>query len=187
MVMAMAMAAPALAGDYGGTTVPGGSDGPSCFLSITAGAVGASVTATVTGVPTGETVRIIFDSEEVGRATAGGDVTANATAGAVVFGGPQQAVGTATVEVTFRVPARGPGTYLVSAVADSFSRPCGSGDGSDFQVLAAGAVADRGGSGPLPKTGIYVGALVLTAAALVIAGRGVLGESKRRRRSHAGA
>ncbi|HEV8115994.1 MAG TPA: hypothetical protein VGP53_07135, partial [Acidimicrobiales bacterium] len=118
-------------------------------------------------MPIGETVRIIFGDVEVGRATAGGDVTANATAGAVVFGGPQQAVGTATVEVTFTVPALSPGTYVVSAVADSFTRPCGR-----FEVLAAGAA--RGGAGSLPKTGIYVGALVLAAAALVITGRGML-------------
>jgi len=136
---------------------------PTCALSVTAAAPGASVTATVSNVPEGQTVRILFDGEEVGSGTA---------------------EGTTTVEVSFVVPQRPPGEYQVTAVGVSFAIACSLNGDASFSVLAAGTTRPGGGSGggPLPRTGIYIGLFVVVAGALLLIGRTLTADSKRRRR-----
>ena len=60
---------------------------------------------------------------------------------------------------------------------------CGPEEGGGFGVLAAGQSGTQDGRSPLPRTGIYVGVLVALAGALLVFGRGLLAESRRRRRA----
>jgi len=183
----LASTGPAAAGGdpYGSTTTstaaPG--DTPDCGLSTASGVPGTRVTATVTNVPVGSVVRILFGGDEVSRATAD-EVTASAVGPAVVLGGRTLPVGvaTTTVEIDFTVPTRPPGDYAVTAVGDTFSSPCGAGDGVGFEVLAA-AAGNGGGGGNLPKTGIYAALLVAVALALLVGGRALLEGSRRRARA----
>jgi len=130
-------------------------------------------------------VRILFDGEEVGRATAEAEVVANATGAAVLFGGVALPAGraTTTVEIDFVVPERPPGEYLVSAVGDTFTRECGPGNGGMFSVLAAsaGRKGPDGGGGSLARTGVYIGLLVVLGLVLLLAGRALVEPARRRR------
>ena len=151
---------------YGGTTTTTRQlprETPACDLSVTAGAPGTPVRATVTGVSAGDTVRVVFDGADVGRAEAEAD-----------------GAGSAAAVVDFRVPTRPPGTYDVVAVGASFTASCGPEEGGGFGVLSAGV--SQGGRSPLPRTGVYVGLLLAGAAALIVFGRGILAEGRRRRR-----
>jgi hypothetical protein len=186
VALVVTLSAPAWAGDdpYGSTTTTTVAPGetPSCNLDVGEGPPGAAVTATVGDVPLGTTVRILFDGQEVGRATAD-DTAANAASPVVVFGGRTLGAGTATatVEIDFVVPARDPGRYAVVAVGPAFTSTCTFGSQGDFGVLAAGAATDGGDEGSLPKTGVYIGILVAIGIALVVVGRTVLAASRRRR------
>lgn len=162
------VAGPAGAQDpYGGTTTTTGTTPPelrpACALSVTAGAPGTSVSAQVTNVPSGGTVRILLGGTEVGRGTA-------------------QATTATTLAIAFVVPDLAPGRYLVTAVGADFTLRCGPDADGMFEVLAGSqGRADGGsGSGSLPRTGIYVGLLLALALALFLAGRALLEASRRR-------
>lgn len=138
---------------------------PSCDLSVTSGTPGTAVTATVSGLPAGATVRVVFDGSEVGRGTVDADA-----------GGAE-----GSVAIDFRVPVRPPGRYGIAAVGADVTVVCGADDGGQFSVLAA---AQGQGRAPLPRTGIYVGLLVVVAGALLLFGRGLVSASRRGRRTH---
>lgn len=164
---------------YGPTsTTPPSSFEPECDLSVTTGAPGTRVTATVTNVPPGGTVRILFDGSEVGRGTA-------PEAPATFRRAPIQTAAT-TLEIDFVVPDLGPGTYIVSAVGANFTLEC-SPDADGFGVLA-GATGDTPGSGDddgrLAFTGLNLLLLLLVALALILAGRYVLRMARQRREAN---
>ncbi|MDP1821167.1 MAG: LPXTG cell wall anchor domain-containing protein [Acidimicrobiales bacterium] len=165
------------------TTTDGGTDGgidevtATCTLTLREGRPGDTVTATVDGVFFGESVRILFDGVQVGSTTA--PVAAEAVGGAVAFNGvalPAQAE-TTSVRVTFTVPKAAVGTHVVTAVGDTFTCFCNP-DGL-FRVLAAAKSKSS-----LPRTGIYLALFLAIAGALLVAGRALIGAS-RRRRAHA--
>lgn len=169
---------------YGSTTTTEGEPTfeASCELSVTVAPPGTAVTASVFNVPFGGTVRVLFAGTEVGRATA--PMSAQATSPAVAFGGrvlAGQADGVTTVTVDFVIPAVAPGQYLVTAVGDTFTCECSPNAGG-FEVLAATSGTGGGGGGALPRTGIYVALLVAIGLALLVGGRAVLAESRRRKR-----
>lgn len=172
VAITLALAAPAHAaagGDpYGSTTTTAGEPTieVSCELSLTVGPPGTAVTATVLNVPFGDTIRLLFGGTEVGRATA--PLAADATPGLT------------GVTIDFVVPEVAAGGYLVTAVGGTFTGEC-SPDAGLFDVLAATQSQGDGG-GALPRTGIYAALLVALALALVVAGRAVLAESRRRKR-----
>lgn len=168
-------AAPAGAQDpYGGTTTtaPTGTAEASCSLAVGQAAPGATVTATVSGVPFGDTVRILFGGIEAGRSTAAG------TAGQP---------GVTVLQVPFVVPDVSGGSYLVVAVGSAFTATCD----ADFQVLGAsvlgstverlpGAGTGSKGPGSLAKTGASLAALVALAVALLLSGRALVSASRER-------
>jgi hypothetical protein len=184
VALLMVVAAPAASGQddpYGVTTTTSPDEAreveATCSLSVDEGRPGDRVTATVNGVFLGETVRIFFDSIEVGSAVAP-DVAAAGAGSPVLFGGtalPAQAAVT-SVQITFTVPPAAPGTHVVTAVGDTFTCFCNP-DGA-FRVLAAKAVA---GKGTLPRTGVYLLLFLVAALALLVAGRGLVAASRRRR------
>jgi hypothetical protein len=130
------------------------------------------VTATVSGVPAGELVRILFGGIEVGRA--------EAAPGPELF---------ATLTIVFTVPDVRADSYLVVAVGDTFTAEC-----EAAFLIVAGETIERpgtvggngngsgGGGGSLPRTGVYVGLLLAVAVALLLMGRALLEGSRRRRR-----
>lgn len=168
---------------YGGTTTTGGGPTPAatCELSMTSGDAGASVTATVRNVQFGETVRMLFGGTEVARATA--PLQSQSVGAPVLLGGQvlaQQAT-RATVSVDFVVPDVEPGSYLVTAVGVDFTAEC-TFEGGGFDVVdVLGDAVTRGGGRSLARTGMYVLLLLVIGAALVLVGRALLEESRRRR------
>lgn len=165
-----APAASAGEGPYGPTTTtaappPQGAEA-GCELSLEAGTPGDTGTATVSGVEAGQTVRLLFGGVEGGRGQAPADA----------------ADGRGAVVVAFTVPALDEGRYLVTAVSATFTVECGAG----FTIGAVlGSVVEPSADqqlGPLPKTGVYAGVLVAIAIALLVLGRSLLAESRRRRR-----
>ena len=173
-VAVLVAAGPASAQDdpYGSTSTTAGSpsSGASCELAVTSGDVGASVTATVQGVPLGEVVRILFGGTEVARATA-----------------PLQGQsGRAIVSIGFAVPAVSPGQYLVTAVGVGFTAVCSletSGLFDVVDVLGSDISRSRGGGGSLARTGIYALLLVAIAVVLLLVGRALVEVSRRRRQA----
>jgi hypothetical protein len=162
----LASAGSAGAGDdpYGSTTTTVGGTGAeaTCSLDVSEGAPGTPVRATVGDAEVGSTVRILFGGDEVGR----GVVEGSGDAGSVT--------------IDFVVPDKPEGSYQITAVGATFTVTCESAAGVEFAVLAASAGA---GGGTLPKTGVVVGALVLIALVLLVAGRMLLtGEKARNRR-----
>lgn len=150
---------------YGSTTTtrpPGGE--PSCHLRTRSGVVGSRATVTVRAVPRGTTVRVLFDGQQVAEGQATGPGSS-----------PRM-----NIDIDFTVPEAEPGAHEVTAVGVDFSVSCRTGTGARFEVLASGE--SRGGGGSLARTGVYVGLLVAVAGALLVAGRALLVESKRRRR-----
>ncbi len=178
-------------GGYGGTTTTTGEPTlVTCNINLTAGGPGTSVTATVNNVPFGATVRLLLDGTEMARATA--DLQAQSSGQPVLFGGQVLAAQATTTSVTIPwvVPLLPPGLYQVTVVGVDFTLLCNPEDGGMFQVLAAGAERSRGldpSGGSLPRTGVYLGLLLAVALALVVAGRGALEASRRRRRQAARA
>jgi hypothetical protein len=75
------------------------------------------------------------------------------------------------------VPNAAAGPHVVTAVGDTFVCFCN--PEGKFTVLGAKAPSK------LPRTGIYVGVLLVTAAALIVFGRAFVAESRRRRRTSA--
>ena len=143
-----------------------GSLPPECpTLAPSQGAVGTTVTATVTGVdPPNATVTILFDGSPVGSGTAAGG----------------------TAQVSFNVPAATTGPHTVTAVAPNGSVTCGTG----FTVVSGTGTPRSGGpgsgGGSLARTGFTVLGLLLLAALLVLVGRAMV-ESSRRSRRHRSA
>lgn len=169
-------------GPYGSTTTTDGVGvQATCGLSVTEGGVGTSVTATVSNVPPGGTVRILFGGSEVASGTA--PIAAQGTGAVVLLGGRQLAEQAATTSIVlqFVVPDVPPGSYLVTAVGVGFTCVCSPQTNGMFSVL--GAAVDRpGGGGALPRTGIYAALFVAIAVALLVLGRTLLEASRRRRR-----
>lgn len=169
-------------------TNPAPAPSKSCGISLSTAQVGATVTATVTNVPEGGTVRIMFDGSVV---ASNADDEQSLSVGGPLFARSAPARQTSSdVVLDFTVPDVPPGTYSVTAVGADFTVTCGDGDGNtDFQVLAGNSLprTDADGNngsghvGPLPFTGLEVGVLVLLAIALIGAGWYALRRSKSRR------
>lgn len=158
------------------TTEPTGVEA-SCQLSTDVASTGAQVTATIAGVPVGETVRLLFGGAEVGR------TTADQSDG-------QSAV--TTVQIRFTVPDVDDGTYLVAAVGATFTAECNAGfRAGTAEVL--GFTVERGagspgssGRGSLARTGVAIALLVAVALALLIVGRAALDTARQRSARPAG-
>ncbi len=158
-------------GPYGSTsTTAGPGTQPSCQLRDRVAAPGESVTVHLRAIPRGEQVEIRLDGEVVAEATADSS-------------GSSPRV---NMDVDFVVPAdTEPGEHAVSAVGAAFTASCTTANGDDLEV-ASGAVLSGGeerGGGSLARTGMYLAVLVAIAAGLLIVGRAVLLESRRRARS----
>lgn len=152
---------------------PEPSDDPTCGISLSTGQTGDQITATVSNVPEGGVVRILFDGDEV-ASNAGSEQAA----GPMFFRGGASA----DVELTFTIPDVAPGTYAVVAVGDTFSVTCGDGEGNTgFQVLAAGDSRGDGDDGSLAFTGGQILLLLAVAAALITGGWAFVTGSRRRR------
>ena len=137
---------------YGSTssTAPPPSGAVSCNVEPSQGSPGTNVTATVDGVDFGSQIQINF----------GGEVVAGTTAPSAFQSG------TTAVELSFAVPDRAPGDYVVTAVGPDFTVTCGPDVEGVFAVLAASeSTTGDGGSGPLAFTGANL--LVLVVAGLV--------------------
>lgn len=158
-------------GPYGSTTTTEGGGGtPSCQLRTKAAAPGETVTVHLKAIARGDEVEIRLDGEPLAQATA----TKSGSSPRVSF------------DVDFVVPTdTQPGTHSVAAVGADFNASCQTGSGEDLEV-AAGAVRsgekERGG-GSLARTGMYLALLVAVALGLLVVGRAVLAESRRRARS----
>ena len=167
-----ALALPAGAQDdpYGGTTTTAGSVAgaqATCDLTITEGQAGAGVTATVAGVASETTVRILFGGVEVGRAAT-----------------PAQGQSGSALAIPFVVPDVSPGDYLVTAVGPDFTSTCETEVGGLFSVLGGTlARGSGGGGGALPRTGIFVALFLVIALVLLLVGRALVEASRRRRRA----
>lgn len=180
------------------TTVPGGSSDTSCVLSVKQGRAGDTVQGTVSPLQPGAVVRILFDGVQIATGTApaantgGGSnnlartdrlavptrsaasVFALSAATPVVFDSAVQAAPqSSSVTITFTVPDVTIGAHSITAVGANFTCFCNP-DGV-FTVLAK-----RTGTsvGSLARTGIYVGLLLVIAAALFVLGRAFLRASK---------
>jgi hypothetical protein len=162
------------------TTTTGVSEAEaSCSLSLSQAKPGTEVTATVFGVFFEEHVNILFDGVVVGSATAPeAPVTAQSSSGAVVFGGQalaaQDDADTTTLTIKFKVPKAAVGTHVVTAVGDTFTCFCN--PRGEFKVLAASS-----GTSTLARTGIEALLVLVIAAALLLVGRALVAEAKRRR------
>jgi len=161
-------------GPYGSTTTTTSIPGPppDCQLRTRALSPGQPASATVRRVPRGDTVRLLFDGEEVARA----DAT-----------GPGRSP-TVNVEMTFVVPQDAePGPHEVVAVGPGFSATCQPPGGADTQVLSSEITRSRssGLGGGLARTGFLSALLVVAAAALLLVGRLLLDVSRQRRHATA--
>lgn len=180
--LALLLQAPAGAQDdpYGGTstttTEPSGVEA-SCQLDTNVASAGGQVTATVAGVPVGETVRLLFGGAEVGRATASRSDGQSAVT---------------TVQIRFTVPDVDDGQYLVAAVGATFTAECsvqfttGSAEVLGFTVERGAGSTGSSGRGSLARTGVAIALLLAVALALLIVGRAML-DSARQRRPHPAA
>lgn len=163
-------------GPYGSTSTTGGpGTRPSCQLRTRAAAPGETVTVHLKAIPRGEQVEIRLDGEVVAKATA----TSSGSSPRVNF------------HVDFVVPSdTEPGEHVVTAVGADFTEPCRTANGdnlqvADTEVLSGGQSRNRGdgGGGSLARTGLYAGLLIAVAMGLLVVGRAVLAESRRRARS----
>ncbi len=156
---------------------PEPTEDPTCGISLTTGQSGDQVTATVSNVPAGGTVRILFDGDEVAS-----NASDEQAAGPLFFRGAA-----ADVELTFTVPDVAPGTYAVVAVGDTFSVTCGDGEGNTgFQVLAADATrgdGDGDDDGSLAFTGGQIILFLAVAAGLIGLGWFLVSSTRSRRLS----
>jgi hypothetical protein len=133
---------------------------PVCSLSTTSATPGTKITATITNVPPGSQISLLFDGNQVGSKTA------DANGGAVM---------------SFTVPAnasQGQGHTVVFSGA-GFS--CDATGGAGFEVLAE-AVTRGGGGGSLSNTGIEVALYLAVALVLLVAGWQLVRMAKARRR-----
>jgi hypothetical protein len=168
-------AGPAAAQDdpYGSTSTTGGNGTqPSCQLRTRSAHPGETVTVRLRAIPRGEEVEVRLDGEVVARATA----SSSGSSPRVSF------------DVDFVVPSDTvSGEHDVTAVGAAFTASCTTGNGDRLEVQAdsevRGIQQDRGGS--LPRTGIYIALLLAVAVALLLVGRAVLKESRRRARAAA--
>ena len=160
-------------GPYGSTTTTGGKGTrPACQLRTEVAAPGDTVTVHLKAIPRGDTVEIRLDGERVARATA------------TSAGAPPRV----SFDVDFVVPAgTAPGSHSVTAVGADFNVDCKTKRGEDLTVVE-GAVLSKGesrggGGGSLARTGMYLALLLAVALGLLVVGRAVLAESRRRARS----
>jgi hypothetical protein len=158
-------------GPYGSTsTTAGPGTEASCQLRTRAAAPGETVSVRLKAIPRGERVEIRLDGETVAEATA----TSSGSSPRV------------NLDVDFVVPAdTEPGEHIVTAVSAGFNASCQTANGDNLEV-ASGAVLSGGeerGGGSLARTGMYAAILVVTALGLLLVGRAVLTESRRRARS----
>jgi hypothetical protein len=172
LLATVAFVGPAAAQDpYGPTTTEAPPQGATatCELSSGDGQPGESETATVANVPAGEVVRILFGGTEVGRSEA-----------------PPGPDAFTTVSITFTIPDVSADTYVVTGVGDTFSAECSAsflivaGEGLERPDSDGGGGGSTIGGGSLPRTGIYVGLLLVTAFVLLLIGRAMVEGSRRR-------
>jgi hypothetical protein len=156
---------------------------PECDVSAEAAQSGTRVDATVTNVPDGTSVDLLFGGTVVASETAGSGATARAAA----------TPGFSDIAFAFNVPSVPPGNYTLEASGPAFHAQCLAGDG--FEVLAASANNGGGngggngsggggggiGGGSLARTGLEIGLLLAVAIGLVLVGRTVLEGSRRTR------
>ena len=160
-------------GPYGSTsTTRGPGTQPSCQLRTRSAQPGDTVTVRLKAIPRGEEVEVRLDGEVVAEATA----TSNGSSPRVTF------------DVDFVVPSdTEEGDHEVSAVGAAFTASCTTGNGERLEVRASGEVRGKRAStsDSVAKTPLYGGLLLVLAVALLLAGRAVLAESRRRARAAA--
>jgi len=165
-----AQAAPTGDDPYGSTTTTADhGPQPSCRLRETTVAPGDTDTARLKAVPRDSEVEIRFDGRVVAKDTASG-------------AGSSPRV---NADIDFVVPSDATsGDHDVTAVSSEFTAPCGTATVPDGEVLGETVTNDgTGGSGSLPKTGVYVALLLVIGVALLIVGRAVLEASRQRARA----
>lgn len=165
------------------TTDGDGTAIPDCIVSNPSAVAGTRVDVLITNVPLGLTVNLLLNGQVVDSAVAStGDESALglATAGpAKSARAPKAAPSQATlVDVSFEfvVPALAAGSYTVEAVGPGFQCDC-----FPFTVIkdVAGTTDNRGGDN-LARTGFTVLGLLVLAAILLIVGRAMVEQGKRR-------
>ena len=162
-----------------------GSIQPICTISTKSATPGTEITATISNIPVGTEVTLLFDGNQVGKekATADGQgetaLAAIPAAGHLSVAAPAQDASGGAV-MTFVVPANaavGPGHTVVFTGA-GFSCDATGGDG--FTVVAS-TTANRGG-GSLSNTGMNVAIYLAVALVLIVAGAQLVRAARRRRR-----
>lgn len=150
---------------------PTGGLTPTCTVSATAAHRGDLVSATLTNVPVGIHVRLLFDGQQVAE----GDTVATGTTGSITL--------------TFAVPANASaGSHtLVFAGAGVQCDPLGTaGFGVQVegeQILARGDTGGSGNSGgSLARTGVQIALLLAVAIVLFLLGSAAVRAARRRRR-----
>jgi hypothetical protein len=160
---------------------------PSCSLNTTSATPGTKVTGTITDIPVGTEVSLLFDGNEVAKETATADGQGQAALAALRPAGPlsvgvlrQDASGGAVM--SFTVPANAStGEHTVVFSGAGFS--CDATGGAGFAVLASTVTRGGGGGGALSNTGIEVALYLAVAFVLIIAGMQLrrMGMARRKR------
>lgn len=174
---------------------------PECIISVDVAVPGQTVELTITNVPDGMTIELLFGGNVVDSGVAGGSPVLGAStavgprpkAARAVAAPAGASDGFSDVALSFVVPELSPGSYTLEAVGPAFHCECLPGAG--FAVLAAqltpttlnngGGGTGGTGGGSLVRTGTYIGLLLAIAVALLVAGR-VLQERAKRTRLAAG-
>jgi hypothetical protein len=162
---------------------------PSCSLSTNSATPGTKVTGTITNIPVGTTVTLLFDGNKVAKETATADGQGQAALAAIPSAGHLSA-GAATADtsggaiMSFTVPntATGPGHTVVFSGA-GFS--CDATGGAGFEVKAAAIEKNPGNGGTnLARTGMQIAVYLAVALVLIVVGLQLLRASRARRRRH---
>jgi hypothetical protein len=157
---------------------------PSCSLSTTAATPGTKITATITNVPVGTQVTVLFDGNEVASATATADGQGQQALAKLQAAG-HLSVGAAVQDssggaiVTFNVPASASVGKNHTVVFSGAGFSCDATGGAGFEVLAANVTKPGGG---LSKTGIEVATYLAVALVLILVGAQLVRSAKARRR-----
>jgi hypothetical protein len=157
---------------------------PACSISPTSAQVGTTLTATLTNVPVGTVVTLLFDGNVVEQKTATADGQGQSALRIIRPAGhlsvsARTADVTGGVVITFTVPASAAvGTHSIVFSGAGFS--CDPTLGNGFQVL--GSTVGKPGGGSLATTGAQIALYVAIGLVLLIVGWQFVRAARRRRR-----
>lgn len=155
---------------------------PACSLSPLEATVGTKVTATITNIPVGTEVVLLFDGNQIAKETATADgqgqqaLAALRRAGHLSVAAVVQDTSGGAV-MSFTVPTTSVGQHTVVFSGAGFS--CDATGGVGFKVLAA-AINKPGGS--LSNTGMQVALYLAVALVLIVVGLQLVRFARARRR-----